>query len=229
MQRRQMGRRQFIPLVGIGIFMANDAATAGVSLPRIASGKVISGGGMSVEEALSRRRSLRNYSGGALTIGEATQLLWAAQGVTDPRGFRTAPSAGALYPLELYLVAGEIDGLDAGIYTYAPRPHVLEPVATGDVRRALARAALGQGWVATAPAAIAFLAVYDQTTRKYGERGVRYAHMEAGNATQNVYLQASALGLGTVVVGAFNDNKVRELLQAPDHYQPLAIMPVGRI
>lgn len=209
--------------------MASNSASAGIPLPRVASSKADSGGGISVEEALSRRRSVRDYSGGALTIEEVTRLLWAAQGVTDPRGFRTAPSAGALYPLELFLFAGEIEGLEAGIYAYAPRQQVLEPVVTGDVRRSLARAALGQEWVAKAAGAIAFFAVYDRTTRKYGERGVRYAHMEAGNAIQNVYLQASALGLGTVVVGAFNDDKMRELLQAPDHFQPLAIMPLGRM
>ncbi|RCV65693.1 Nitroreductase [Methanophagales archaeon] len=182
----------------------------------------------SVETALSQRRSIRTYSGDALTIEEVSQLLWAAQGITAPWGGRTAPSAGALYPIELYLVVGDVEGVNKGVYRYRPEEHDLEKVTDGDIRAELADAALGQECVRDGAIAIVFTAVYERTTGKYGERGIRYAHMEAGHAAQNVYLQAVSLDLGTVAIGAFNDTKVAKIVNLGERENPLCIMPVGR-
>ncbi|MCI0507081.1 MAG: SagB/ThcOx family dehydrogenase [Gammaproteobacteria bacterium] len=179
-----------------------------------------------VEQALTTRRSIREFKHQPLTLAEVSQLLWAAQGITGVR-FRTAPSAGGLYPLELYLVAGDVEGLAAGVCRYEPETHSLKPILEGDVRKSLARAAYWQEWVGNGAIALVFAAVYERTTQKYGPRGRQYAHMEAGHAAQNVYLQAEALGLGTVIVGAFMDSWVHSLLHMNDDEQPLSIMPVG--
>ena len=185
-------------------------------------------GNLSVEEALSQRRSIRAYSGENLTIEEVSQLLWSAQGITSAGGGRTAPSAGALYPLELYLVVGDVEGIDKGVYRYRPEEHELEKVKDGDTRTELADAALGQACVRDAAIDIVFTAVYERTTGKYGERGIRYVQMEAGHAAQNVYLQAVALDLGTVVIGAFVDGEVKEIMNMEEQETPLYILPVGR-
>jgi SagB-type dehydrogenase family enzyme len=184
-------------------------------------------GATSVEEALRRRRSLREFRPTPLTLAEAAQLLWAAQGRTAEDGRRTAPSAGALYPLEVFLVAGRVEGLAPGVYRYRPDGHILEPVIEGDRRRALSEAALGQGWVGGAPAALVVAAVEERTARKYGRRAERYVHIEVGAAAQNVALQAVALGLGTVVVGAFDDAAVARVAGLAPEERPLAILPVG--
>jgi SagB-type dehydrogenase family enzyme len=154
-------------------------------------------------------------------------LLWAAQGITNPQGLRTAPSAGALYPLELYVIAGNVEGLTPGVYHYQPGRHRLQQTMPGDQRRLLARAAHGQAWVRTAAAVVVITAVYDRTTRKYGDRGVRYVHMEVGHAAQNLFLQAEALGLAAVVVGAFEDDAVAKVLDLPTDVQPLMLFPVA--
>jgi SagB-type dehydrogenase family enzyme len=169
-------------------------------------------GEVSLEETLAARRSIRDYTGDALHLEEVSQLLWAAQGITSDWGGRTAPSAGALYPLEVYLVAGEVEGLASGVYKYDPEEHELSVVREGDVREELARVALGQGPVREAAIDIVIAAVYERTVRKYGDRAERYVHMEAGHAGQNVYLQATALGLGTVTIGAFQDVRVQEVM-----------------
>lgn len=183
----------------------------------------------SLELALAKRRSIRDYSREPLKLQELSQLLWAAQGVTDPRGLRTAPSAGGLYPLEVYVVAGDIEGLPEGAYKYIPNSHALTMVLEGDRRRDLCDAALGQSWVGNAPATIVITAVYERTTIKYGERGVRYVHIEVGHAAQNLCLQATALNLGAVTVGAFYDDRVKAILNLPDNEQPLYLIPVGRL
>ena len=185
-------------------------------------------GEVSVEAALARRRSLREFAAGPLELAAVSQLLWAAQGITDPAGLRTAPSAGALYPLEVYLVAGAVAELSPGIYRYEPRRHRLVLHAPGDARRALARAALGQDWLGEAPAILALAGVYQRTARKYGERAARYVPMEVGHAAQNVYLQAVTLGLGTTMVGAFRDGEVSRALALPEEAKPLSLLPVGR-
>jgi len=182
----------------------------------------------SVEEALARRRSIRAYSGDNLTREEVSQLLWAAQGITAPWGGRTAPSAGALYPLELYVVVGDVEGIDKGVYRYSPEEHELEKVRDGDIRTELADAALGQECVRDAAIALVFAAVYERTTVKYKERGIQYVHLEAGHAAQNVYLQAVSLDLGTVTIGAFVDSEVKKIMNIGEQEDPLYIMPVGR-
>lgn len=181
-----------------------------------------------LNQALQERRSVREYKEGELKLKEVGQLLWAAQGTTSIGGYRTAPSAGALYPLETYLVAGKVEKLEPGVYRYDVRAHTLTRVAGGDKRRALADACLGQSWMSPAPAMIAFAAVYPRTTDRYGERGRRYVHMEVGHAGQNVSLAAVALKLGAVVVAAFDDAQVARVLELPPEEAPLYLMPVGR-
>lgn len=186
-------------------------------------------GGLGLQAALQARRSVRTFSDEPVTLKEAAQLLWAAQGINDAtRGYRTAPSAGALYPLELYLVAGNVAGLDAGVYHYDPRAHALTPLIAGDVRPELAGASLGQSCVAEGAATLVFAAEFARTTGRYGQRGEQYVQIEVGHAAQNVYLQAASLGLGTVAVGAFERDAVSELLGLPGAFVPLYLMPVGR-
>jgi SagB-type dehydrogenase family enzyme len=185
-------------------------------------------GELSVEAALARRRSVRAYTPTPTRLTEISQLLWSAQGVTHAKGFRTAPSAGALYPLELFLVAGNVDGLATGVYRYDPRRHELHRKSTGDRRAALAAAALDQDWIAEAPSILVIGAVYERTESKYRARAARYVHMEVGHAVQNVYLQSEALGLGTCIVGGFDDARVRASLDLPPAVAPLGIMPIGR-
>lgn len=180
-----------------------------------------------LEELLWRRRSVRAFARRPLSLQHAAQLLWAAQGVTDPRGLRSAPSAGGLYPLELFLVAGEVAGLPAAVYRYLPDGHELSPSASGDRRPGLAEATQGQLFVADAPATLLVTAVIERTTHKYGERGVRYVHMEAGHTAQNVYLECTALGLATVSVGAFHDAAVQRAVGLPGGVVPLYLLPVG--
>lgn len=179
-------------------------------------------GGTSLDEALAQRRSIRAFAPTELSQGELGQLLWAAQGITDPRlGHRTAPSAGALYPLELYVVTPD------GAVRYAPRSHATQQIAVGDLRPKLADAALGQDAVREAPVAIVVTAVPARTARKYGARADRYVALEAGHAAENVLLEATALGLGAVPIGAFDDEDVRSVLRLPPDEQPLYILPVG--
>ncbi|HSL52447.1 MAG TPA: SagB/ThcOx family dehydrogenase [Candidatus Deferrimicrobiaceae bacterium] len=182
----------------------------------------------SLERVLQVRRSVREYSRKPLTQDELAQLLWAAQGVTGPEGLRTAPSAGALYPLEVDVVIGDVDGLPSAIYRYKPDRHELVLTREGDRRRELSAAALGQDCVEAGAAVIALSGVYERTTAKYGERGIRYVHMEVGHAAQNVCLQAAALGLGAVVVGAFEDGRVKRVLGLARDEEPLSLLPVGR-
>lgn len=183
---------------------------------------------VSTEEALLKRRSVREYGNTPLSLQEVSQLLWAAQGVTGGYGMRTAPSAGALYPLELYLVAGRVNELAAGIYRYRPKGHDLLKLAEGDKRRDLYLAALEQEAVRDGAAAIVIAAVYGRTTVKYGKRGMRYVHMEVGSVAQNIYLQAVTLNVGTVFIGAFDDDMVKRVIHMSGQEEPLAIMPLGR-
>jgi SagB-type dehydrogenase family enzyme len=179
-------------------------------------------GQMSVEETLARRRSVRQFDGKDLTMAQVGQLAWAAQGITDPAtGHRTAPSAGALYPLELYLVKRD------GAFRYVPRGHRLVPRSDKDLRGQLSQAALGQSSVREAPLDIVITGVYERTRVKYGDRAERYVHIEAGHVAQNIHLQAVALGLGSVSVGAFRDDEVAKVLNLPTGETPLYIIPVG--
>ena len=185
-------------------------------------------GEMSVEEAIASRRSVRSFTEEPLNLCEIAQLLWAAQGITDPVWKkRAAPSAGATYPLEVYVVVGNnsVVGLKEGVYHYDPHTHRIEKVREGDIREELCDAAVGQEWVKNAPVNFVICAIYERTTQRYRERGIRYVHMEAGHAAQNMYLQCESLGLGMVVVGAFWDERVQELLNTTA--EPLYIIPVG--
>lgn len=178
-------------------------------------------GPLSLEEALARRRSVREYGTRPLTWEEIGQLLWAAQGITSPQGFRTAPSAGALYPLEVYVV------LPQGAYHYLPQTHELRRMAADDLRAALGDAAVRQRPVYEAPAVFVITGVYQRTAVKYGERAERYVHLEAGHAAQNLLLQAVSLGLGAVTIGAFYDDQVRAVLGLSAGETPLYLIPVG--
>jgi SagB-type dehydrogenase family enzyme len=182
----------------------------------------------SVEQALQARRSVRVYSPDPLTLAEVSQLLWAAQGITHPNGLRTAPSAGALYPLEIYLVVGNVTDLPAGVYHYNPHDHELILTIEGDMRQNVCDAALQQSALKDAAIVLVIAAVYERTTVKYGPRGNQYVHMEVGHAAQNVYLQVESLGLGTVFIGAFYDDQVQEVLALDEGEIPLGLMPVGR-
>ena len=187
-------------------------------------------GTVSVEEAIKGRRTVRSFSSSPLTLAQLSQLLWAAQGITDEReGFRAAPSGGALYPLDVYAIAGEksVAGLDAGAYRYIPREHCLEKSAEGDRRNKVARAALDQDWMATAPVILVITAEYPRITGKYGERGRRYAQIEAGHVGQNIFLQAEALGLAAGIAGAYRDREMAGAIGALPGHEPLSVMPVG--
>jgi SagB-type dehydrogenase family enzyme len=183
---------------------------------------------VSLEESLVKRRSVRDYTGELLTLEEVSQLLWAAQGTTSDRGGRTAPSAGALYPLEVYVIVGDVQDLAIGIYLYKPKEHEVVMIADKDVRQQLTGAALGQSSVKNGAIDLVFTAVYQRTTRKYGDKGIKYVHMETGHAAQNVCLQATAMDIGTVTIGAFNDQEVSKILNLPKDEEPLYIIPVGK-
>ncbi len=186
-------------------------------------------GPVSLEEALAQRRSIRGFSDHPVTLAEIGQLLWAAQGITEPRrGLRTAPSAGATYPLEIVVIVGRAEGLAPGVYRYAPGRHALTPLLQDDQRQSLTRAALNQSALLQAPVTFAVTAVHARTESRYGQRATRYVDMEAGHAAQNLSLQAVALGLGSVVIGAFDDQDVAALLDLPPGEAPLYLIPVGR-
>ena len=180
-------------------------------------------GKLSLEESLARRRSKRSFTKESLNWEEIGQILWAVQGITDSRGFRTAPSAGALYPLEIYFLTPE------GVFHYLPAGHQAERISEKDLRKALSLAALGQSAVSQAPLDIVITAVYQRVTGKYGKRGERYVHIEAGHCAQNIHLQTICLGLGSVPIGAFSDVAVRKVLNLPKDCQPLYIIPVGYV
>ncbi|HHX86946.1 MAG TPA: SagB/ThcOx family dehydrogenase [Firmicutes bacterium] len=185
-------------------------------------------GRVSVEEAIYNRISRRSFKAGRLNLAQVGQLLWAAGGLGvggDAGVSRSAPSAGATYPVELYLVAGEVEELGPGCYYYDYREHRLKLMQKGDLRAQLAEASLGQQMVARAPMSMIMSACYERTSRRYGDRGYRYVFMEIGYLSQNVYLQAEALNLSTVAVGAFDDERVKQILAIKE--APLMIMPVG--
>ena len=184
-------------------------------------------GHVSIESVLSLRRSVRSYSKQPLSLNELSQLLWAAQGINSRDIRRTAPSAGALYPLELYLVAGLTTDISPGVYRYSSEQHSLNLIKESDQRRALSGAALNQELIAAAPACFVITGVYRRTAKKYGKRARRYVQLEAGHASENILLQAVALKLGTVVVGAFDDQQVQRVLDLPAEHEPLLVIPVG--
>jgi len=183
-----------------------------------------------IEELIAKRRSVRRYKDKNLSESIITRLLWAAQGISSCReGLRTSPSAGALYPLEIHIVVGEGNGLEPGVYRYLPKEHALVREIAGDMREKLSKASLFQPMIKNAPASIVISAVYARITDKYGNRGLRYTHMEAGHTAQNVYLLGVELGIGTCAVGAFDDEEVKSVLKLPPNEEPLYILSLGYV
>ncbi len=178
-------------------------------------------GPMSLEKAVATRRSQRDFLPQSLTLEQISQLTWAAQGRDAQSRYRTVPSAGATYPLELFVVT------DDGLFRYLPAKHALEKLTEQDLRAALASAAWGQDFIEAAPLTLVFAAQFSRTTNHYGQRGVRYVYMEAGHAAQNVHLQAESLGLGSVAVGAFDDSSVSKVLSLPNDLEPIYMVVVG--
>lgn len=175
----------------------------------------------SIEECIEARRSIRSYRDKDLTLQELSNILWAAQGITDGgRGFRAVPSAGATYPLEVFVAKKD------GLFRYIPQSHGLKQEKKTDVRNEIARKALSQMFIADAGAVIVIAAVYDRTTWRYRTRGNRYVHMEVGHCAQNIHLEAVALGLGSVPIGAFDDSGLKKVLGLKQE-EPLYIIPVG--
>jgi len=187
-------------------------------------------GEISLEEAIASRRSVRRYKLAPLTLSQLSQILWSAQGVTGARRLRAAPSAGATYPLETFVVIGKqtVGDLEAGIYHYEVNAHSLSLHLPGDLRLELARAAGHQEFIAVAPANTVICAIYPRTCHRYGKRGERYIYMEVGHAGENIHLQAVTLGLATVAVGAFDDEEVSRVLEIEEQIKPLYIMPLGK-
>lgn len=187
-------------------------------------------GTVSLEKTIRVRRTIRSFTSRQLTLEQFTQLLWAAYGITEERGYkRAAASGGACYPMDIYAVVGEdgVKGMDAGIYHYDPMGHRVSLILKGELRQEVARASLGQMWMARPPLSLVICAEYARITSRYGDRGVRYAMIEAGHIGQNVFLQAEALGLGAGIVGAFQDEAVIQVMGIPPSHEPLLIMPVG--
>ncbi len=205
---------------------AGDNSSKLIKLPEPPAGD-----GMTLKKALSNRRSARKFSSEPISLETLSSLCWAGQGITSPKGLRTAPSAGALYPIFLYVAVGEdgVKGVDAGIYLYRPHKNALERVAEGDRRRELAKAALGQMWMSDAPVMFIIAADYSRTTRKYGKRGIRYVHIEVGHVAQNILLEATTRELGACPVGAFRDAVVKDKAGLHDAHKPLLFIPVGHV
>ena len=179
-------------------------------------------GGTSLVESIAGRRSVREFASKPLSVEQIGQLLWAAQGITEKReGLRAAPSAGALYPLEIYVVVPD------GVYHYSPQRHELKRVIQGDKRLELQNAALGQEAIGSSPVVFVFAAVYERTDVKYADRATRYVDIEIGHACQNLLLQATALKLVGVPMGAFYDERVADLLKLAKNESPLYLVPVG--
>lgn len=187
-------------------------------------------GTISVEQAIGQRRTVRAFSPRMLHPDQLSQLLWSAQGVTTSDGpRRAAPSAGALYPMDIYTVMGpdSVARIEAGVYHFEPQTHVLHRVSQRDAREEVARACLSQMWMAKAPLCLVITAEYRRITGKYGNRGVRYAMIEAGHIGQNIFLQAEAIDLKAGIVGAYHDEKLIEIMNLPRTHEPLLIMPIG--
>jgi SagB-type dehydrogenase family enzyme len=222
--------RVLVGIILVGLVGSCGGERAGIDMSRSEQRRVIEqvdlpppvrSGGAPLTDALSERRSIREYSGEQVDLDAISQLLWAAQGITSEEGQRAAPSAGALYPLELYVV------MATGLHHFAPAHHQLEVLGRKDLRGALSQAALSQSAVADAPVVFVITGVCARTEEKYGDRAERYVVLEAGHAAQNVLLQATASGLAAVPIGAFHDDDVQHVLGLPPDHEPLYLIPVG--
>lgn len=227
MKRRTLLARTFSTVGVLGALPDRPGIAAAGELPSVPLPSPDRSLPQPLRQALLRRRSGRSYAPRAVPLAAVSELLWAAQGITAVGGRRTAPSAGALYPLELHLVAARVTGLAAGVYRYVVNAHELSLVMAEAVTPALARAALSQRSVADAAAVVVIAAVEERTARKYGTRTSQYVAFEAGAASQNLALQAAALGFATVVIGAFDDAAVARILRLPSGERPVALMPIG--
>ena len=184
-------------------------------------------GAMSLEAALAARHSTRALTRDSVDLADVSQLLWAAQGINRPDGHRTAPAAGGIYALEMYVVAARVRGLPAGVYHYRQAGHVLETVSTGDRLQAITDSATHQAWQADAALAVVFTSDYARLSGRFRDRAERYVPMEVGFAAQNLYLEVAALGLGTTFAGSFQDDAMARLLGLPESLKPMGIMPIG--
>ena len=242
MDDMKLTRRVFCKLVGLSCLSGSPIALQdllpskkrntlkqkGSGEMRLAEPKL--DGTLSLERAIHRRRTIRSFDKKILTIEQLSQLLWSAQGITEERGFkRAAPSAGALYPMDIYGAVGKdcVEKLAPGVYHYEPANHSVSLVREGDLRRDIAIAALGQMWISDAPLTFLITAEYSRIMVKYGQRGIRYAMIEAGHIGQNIFLQSQAIGLGSGIVGAFDDEKLIQVMGIKKSHEPLLIMPVG--
>lgn len=224
----------FIAIVGL-IILAVAALALSDNSKTDASGVVKlpaprTDGGISVEKALSERRSIRSFKNGSLTIDEISQLLWAAQGITDDKGHRTSPSAMASYPLEIYLLAGNVTELPAGVYHYSPEGHNISTVALGNKIPELFGTPMNgkTDWRASAPAIFIVTGVFERVNKVPGQDLSRFVHVEAGTASENLLLEVVSLGLGATYTAGFDENKTRECLGLADGQDPIAVIPVGR-
>ena len=189
-------------------------------------------GNMSVEQAIEDRRSVREYNDEPINISDVSQLLWAGQGITDPQyGLRAAPSAGQVYPLELYVIVGTggVTGLPAGEYLYVPENNTLEKLINGDLRAQLATIADGQPWVQQGQVDIVITGNYQKMIDKYPDvpLSTRFVNLEAGHVGETIYLQAEPLGLATVSIGSFNENQMISLMHLQVNEEPIYIFPIG--
>jgi SagB-type dehydrogenase family enzyme len=183
---------------------------------------------ISIEEAINKRRSIRKFDDSPLEINEISQLLWAAQGINTSDGRRTVPSAGATYPLEIYLASRKINGLDKGLYKYNPQSHSLIPIKYGDIASDIANSTLQKNIIYSATAIFIITADFERTTSVYGSRGNIYVYFEVGHAAQNLSLQAVGLKIGSVMIGAFDEKELKRLLGLPINETPLYIIPCGK-
>jgi SagB-type dehydrogenase family enzyme len=182
-------------------------------------------GKVSVEEAISKRRSIRNFKENDLSLNEISQILWSAQGITKKTSYlnlRAAPSAGAIYPITVFLIKKD------GVFEYLVEKHSIKLISQKDIREKIAEASFNQNFISKAPISLILCANYSKITQKYGKRGIRYADIEVGHIAENIHLQAVSLELGSVPVGAFDDEKISEILSLPKDLKPVYIIPIGR-
>jgi nitroreductase len=220
-----------------------DASSQAIKLPEPRTD-----GGMTVEKALQERRSIRSFGKDGLTLNEVSQLLWAAQGVTDDKGHRTAPSAMARYPLQVYLLAGNVTGLPAGVYHYSPQGHNLTIMAEGNMDEYYNATAGFEAWIKTAPAIFVITGNISSMNQMPGLRpGNRtsgsnrtsgnqmprqdpsqWVYIDAGAAAENLLLEVVSLDLASTYTAGFSVNKTEELLGLPSGEVPIGVLPVGR-
>jgi len=214
-----MQKKIIIDLAILTFIAGSSISQVKINLP-----KPKGSGKMSLEESILRRRSERNFISRELSIQQISQILWAAQGITDANfGFRSAPSAGALYPLSIYVLKKD------GFFKYLPNEHALLKISKEDKRPSLVRCSLGQSFIKEAPISIVIAANFSVTQKKYGPRAFRYVCMEIGHVAENIHLQAVAMGLGSVPVGAFWNDVVKNALELPEEQDPIYIIPLGYI